>query len=148
MVTKAWVESTAGDMAEVCIIKKSACENCDNCSVNGSCHAELLLCDNFKSCTCSVKNSVGAKKGDMVELYSSNRVSLTFAFIIFILPVVLTITLYYFFSSYFNERAKILISVIIFGILFFLCALISDALSKKYSFTSISKIIKENSEIL
>ena len=132
MVTRGIVESVIGDTAKVYVIKKSACENCDACSSKGSCYTELILNDSQKTYLCTVKNKAEAKKGDIVELYSDDRISLVFALITFI----------------FGENGSITASVVAFCVLFISFAFVSDKLSRKYSDTSIRKIIKENSETL
>lgn len=73
------------DLAEVSVVRRSACaHDCENCS---GCGAQAT------SITVRAKCSVPVAPGDVVELYSDNRV-LGYAALVYLVPVILFIAGY------------------------------------------------------
>ena len=146
MITKATVISTDGDKAKVRAFRQSACDGCEGCSEKGKCHSEILLSETPKYYELQVKNTVGAKQGDMVEIKSSGNFVLVFAVIIFILPIAITVAAYLVSDIFCNGNIPVLVSVAAFCVSFVGGAAISNKLVPMYSHNVISKIIKENSK--
>ena len=85
MTVKGRVLSVYGNMAEVLVIRKSACgENCANC---------LSQC-NQKNHIAKAKNTACAKIGDTAEVFLSDAISIKLLTLTFILPIILFITAY------------------------------------------------------
>ena len=111
MTVKGRVISENDDFAEVLILRKSACgESCANCM--GGCKQ--------KQHKAKATNSVNAKKGDIVEVYLNDSLSLKMLLTLFILPVILFILAYSVSFTFFNDHfISGFFSAIIF-ILFFI----------------------------
>jgi len=86
------------DTAEVIVVRETACghdcENCGGCGAQGSC---ISVC---------ARTNFAVEPGDMVELFSDNRV-LGFAALVYLLPVVLFFVGYFSFP-FFQENLRYL----------------------------------------
>lgn len=147
MVTRATVIKTVGDMAYVRAVRKSACEGCDGCTGKNACHTELMFSDNFREFDIKVVNKICAKPGDVVEIQTCGNYVLLFAFVIFVLPVIISVASYFLADSCGFNINPIAVSVVVFAISFSIFAFCANRLVSKFSTNSICKIIKENSDI-
>ena len=94
----------------------------------------------------NVKNDIGAKTGDIVEICNDSKISLFLAFIAFIAPVLAAIVTYIVAGVVTDGFIPVIATGIAFLLMFFVCAYVANRLSAKLSETSICKIIKENGE--
>ncbi len=83
MVNEGIVLKLDGEFATVGVKQLSAC---DTCRAQCSGH-----CDKATTIETVVKNTLGAKVGDRVELYSRTSTVITFAIEVFVMPLVLAI---------------------------------------------------------
>ncbi len=147
MNTRATVLHTDGKTAIVKAFKQSACSGCTGCGDGKEkCHVELVLAELPESFELSVKNDIGAKAGDIVEICNDSKISLFLAFIAFIAPVFVAIIAYMIADVITDGLFPVLATGVAFLLMFFVCAFVANRLSAKLSETSICKIIKENGE--
>lgn len=78
------VISSTGTMAEISVIRESACGG--NCASCGGCNARTVV---------SAKNTIEAKVGDKVEMEMASSKVLYTAFIVYALPLLLLIVFYF-----------------------------------------------------
>ncbi|RKD34640.1 SoxR reducing system RseC family protein [Thermohalobacter berrensis] len=77
-----YIVSTKGNIAEVDIRRSSACgDKCGSCS--GGCNAPKIRV--------KMKNTLGAEKGDLVEIKTKTNVVLKSAFIVYVVPLIIMI---------------------------------------------------------
>ena len=88
--------SRNSDEVTVEVVRKSACEMCEK---SGECHVCGLISGN-RNVSVTVKNTLGAKVGDRVELESSTISILSYAAAVFLLPIVIAIGLYLIYSRF------------------------------------------------
>lgn len=85
MKEEGFVKSVTGDMCEVVVKRKTACgENCASCK--GACSAPEQIC--------TAKNVVGARDGDRVCIEINTSTVLISAFLLYILPVFVFLTVF------------------------------------------------------
>ena len=137
------VKSTEKDYAYVEIIKKSACSSCDGCASKGKCHTELIFLEGLKSYEIKARNHIGASVGDKVEVQSKGTISLMLSFMVFVLPVIVSIVSYFLFFKETEASKTALIMSVVFVISFVVIAFVSNRLLKNFE-NSISNIIKES----
>lgn len=143
---KGVVISTDANEACVRVLKKSSCGGCDNCTQKNKCHAEFVLVETPDSYDIKVNNDLGVKTGDTVEIYTETKMSLTFALITFIVPLLAAVVSYFVACIWFSEKQAILLTSLSLVAFFIICSRICNRLSSKHSRTSICKLIKENGE--
>ncbi len=90
-----------GDLAEVDVVRMSACEGCHK-SAEG-CSVCSIMGGNSVHRVQAI-NSVGAKEGDKVELQAKTQTVLGYAFLVFVLPI-FAAGLAYYLSSLFTQGA-------------------------------------------
>ena len=141
MTQNARVLSLDGDKATVSVIRRSACEGCKQKSL---CAGMSGDCAEQKELLATVKNKIGAKEGDEVELSTPTGIVLGSAFCVFVLPIILA------FASFFVLSATVLSQAYIYGITLCVfvisCVVISfvlDRFMKKDTRVEIVKILKE-----
>lgn len=79
------VMKTDGNMCQVSVHRKSACgENCASCKAACSSREHI----------CTAKNSVGAKTGDKVVLETDSKKVLKWAFLVYILPILVFLAVF------------------------------------------------------
>lgn len=76
-----------GDFAIVGVKRLSACDTC-----RAKCGGH---CDKVSTVETKVKNELGAKVGDLVILFTNTRKVLLYAFAVFLLPIILSLTAYF-----------------------------------------------------
>lgn len=146
MNIKGSVLSTDGERAIVRVLKESSCGSCDKCLQNNKCHSDFMLVETPKSYDINANNHIGARQGDIVEIYTENRISLILALITFVLPLALSFVAYYIVDICIDLKIAAVLTLIMFIVFFFVFSRISNKLSAKYSENLICKIIKENGE--
>ena len=145
MKTTATVIKTEDGKAYVKAFRSSACEGCKGCDNSGKCHTEMLLSEAPKSYELEVKNEIGAKPGDIVEVSSVGNGILIFAVVVFLLPIILAVISYFIAAQYLGPVYTIAVSGAVFIVSFMIVSFISNKVIVLYSTNLISKIIKENS---
>jgi len=88
MKKKAYVEETYGDTAVLKIKRECACQNKYSCDVKCFSLQEDTI-------TVTVKNSIGAKTGDFVEVESKTSSILIYAAVVFLLPLIVGLSVYF-----------------------------------------------------
>lgn len=147
MNTTATVVTTDGKTATVRAFRQSACAGCSGCKdAKEKCHVELVLAELPDSYLTEVKNLIGAKAGDVVEISGDGKFSLFLAFLTFIVPVFAAIIAYIIADTVAEGFVPAMVTGIAFVLVFFVCAFVANGLSAKHSQTLICKIIKENGE--
>lgn len=145
MKTTATVIKTEDGKAYVRAVRSSACEGCNGCDNSGKCHTEMLLSESPKAYELEVKNEIGAKPGDVVEVSSSGNGILFFAVIVFLLPIILAVVSYFIAAPHLETVYTVIVSGAVFIASFMIVSFISNKVIVLYSTNLISKIIKENS---
>lgn len=140
MQTKGTVLSLKGGQALVRVFRESGCASCHNCPGSASCHAEFMLTDAPKAFELYVENTCNAQPGDTVEIFTENKLPLFFAFLTFILPLVLTVAAYGIADAFWSGTAAFWTAVAAFFVTFFVFAFVSNRLSRKFSVTYIRKV--------
>ena len=110
MAKSGTVEKCFNSLATVFVARDSACEGCASCAGCGA-----------KGMKMTVDNSIGAKVGDIVEIYESEKSNLPVAALVFIAPVLVPLIIYTMLESV-NEKLAICgaaLSLIIWGIAVF-----------------------------
>lgn len=107
MISEGVILETKDNKAKVRVVRKSSCgENCASC--NGCAENSLHI---------TVNNDINARKGDKVQLESKTSSVLISAFILYILPLLIFVTVYLMFEKI-GEGTAALLSVIMFLITF------------------------------
>ncbi len=143
MTTTGVVLLTDGEKADVRVFRKSPCASCEGCS-GGACHAELTLFEMPNDVTVRAENPHGAHKGDVVELYSDNRFTLGVAAVLFLLPLVVSLSAAAVISKFFGTSVAVLTATVGFILVFALLAFAADRLILRRQHTVIDKILKES----
>ncbi len=81
MLSEGFVLKVDGEFATVGVKRHTAC---DTCRANCGGH-----CDKTSTVETVVKNTLGAKPGDRVRLYSRTSTVMSFAIIVFVLPLIM-----------------------------------------------------------
>ncbi len=115
MTQVARIVALDGDKATLVVERSSSC---------GECHGDCLSCVAGKKVTFTAKNSIHADIGDSVKVESSSKHILTIAFMVYILPIVLSVVfgaLVYSTGANvaFAVTVGVVLWVIMFGVLFF-----------------------------
>lgn len=137
------VLSVKENQAYVRVCRESACAACKGCA-GGGCHAEFMLSEAPASYELYADNPPGAGVGDTVEFSCENRVPLTLAFILFVMPLVLAVAAYFAGAYFAGATAAVLSAGIAFFIFFFAFAFIANRLCAGRTKPTICKIIKES----
>ncbi len=96
MKQKAIVRETQGSYAIVEVSRSSMCDGCakQNCADHNTCAAGAMFAS-AKTITARVKNPVGAAVGDIVWVESADGTVLTYAALVFLMPVAVCILAWY-----------------------------------------------------
>ena len=143
------VNQLDGQYAFVRCDRTSACSACHECASKGACHAELIFGEQKSQVTVRAKNLAGAKEGDMVELESSTIFTLSSAFLLFVMPFILSLVLYFASRNSFSQyEAFPLVLIAFFIICFIVIAKLVNKLSVKKHTIFIVTIVEESKENL
>lgn len=139
------VVKTEGKRAVVVSQRSSACASCHNCEAHGMCHAELVFGNQNEDVSVVAVNDACAKIGDTVVLETSTGKTLGVMLFIFVLPVVLTLVLYYLLNNVFvfGENYQPIILVLSFICLFFVSSFIANSYVNEHSSTHIVRVLEE-----
>lgn len=97
------VTEVTGDICRVSVKRKSACgENCASCKA--TCSAREHICEAI--------NSVGAKVGDRVVLETDSKKVLKSAFLVYILPILVFLTVFMIASGRFSQGTSAVLSIL------------------------------------
>ncbi len=83
------VESVSGEKATVSFLREEACAGC----------AGRRLCMNSKNTSAEVRNLIGARVGDTVEIETETSSVLLYCLILFLAPVLLALVMYLVFMN-------------------------------------------------
>ena len=144
MKAKGQVLSTTETRAQVRVFRESPCASCEGCSGEKSCHAEFIFSSVTPTADVCAENPVGAKTGDIVELYSENRLSLSLAFLIFVLPFLLAAVVYFTVGHAVQGYLPSVAAGAAFFVFFLVFAFLADRVGAKKAKVSVYKIIKES----
>lgn len=133
------VISVCGEYAVVETQRKSACEGCHK-KTDGGCTACSLMGKNSVIST-KAKNIAGAKIGDTVEIESKTSTMMFYAFLIFILPIIIALAAYFISKKLTTEGVSLIISLIGFVISYIGVIIYSDYVKKHRCDTAVTKII-------
>ncbi len=101
MKRSAVVESVENGKTVVAFLREDACESCSG----------RHFCMNAKKTKAEVKNSIGAKPGDTVEIETETSSLLLYSFLLFLAPVLLALAMYVIFIDINATLAYILTAV-------------------------------------
>ena len=141
MNTVAYVKEVKGKYAVVEAQRKSACDGCHK-NENGEGCAMCKIFGGEATLRANARNPVGAKVGDKVEIESSSARMLSYALIVFILPLVLCIAVYFIAAALIGgEALPAALAVAAFIVSFGIVAVISRFWISKRCDIEIVKII-------
>lgn len=147
MKQKALVLSTENDSAVIEVARVTACEGCHKMKEGEGCVACSLF-DLKKKMSADAVNEVGAKAGDIVEITTPSRVVAAYSVLVFILPIIVGIALYFVAEMFLsNEAALALISVGGIALSFVIIHFTLDKVAAANKVIRIVSICKHNSEI-
>ena len=131
--------------AKVVTQRNSACSSCHSCKSSGSCHAELVFGKQTEDVVIDAVNVACANVGDMVELASSTRKTLSVIATIFVLPVLFSLISYIVVLN-FTESDFIPVIFLLCVFIFSFIALVKlmNIYAKKYLKAYIVRIVKES----
>ena len=134
------VMKTNGDRATVSVARASACEGCHR-HAEGCTACSLLGGDNRHTAT--VANPIGAKEGDLVEIYAPEGRVLFYAALVFLFPILLAAAAYLLASAFLGDNllAVGLLTAGGFLLAFLIVFIVSAAVSKKAPIAGIVKVI-------
>lgn len=147
MLTKAKVLSIDNKVAVVEVERKSACDGCHKNETGEGCSICSLTGGNRKF-SAKALNNIGAEVGDTVEITSASSRVLFYSVLVFVLPVVVGIALYFaaealFHTELYNYLALVLGFVLSFGFVW----LYSKKVSDKRCDIEIVRVISSNENI-
>ena len=119
-----------GNMAKVECDRQSACSMCDN--------AEHCV-EKCEKVYASALNTVNAKVGDIVEIETDTKKVLFSSFVVFVLPIILSIAAYFAASVFFGENTA---SIITFAVLISSMLVFSFVLNKRAEKKTVSRITR------
>ncbi len=93
------IKKTTGNMAVVEVTRFSGCGgNCKSCG--GSCSVESA------TLTVTIKNDIGAKEGDLVEIKARPKKILKYTFIVYMIPFIMLLMGIFIGVNYFQSIGK------------------------------------------
>lgn len=147
MKQKAIVLSTEGDSAVIEVARVTACEGCHKMKDGEGCVACSLF-DLKKKMSADAVNEVGAKAGDIVEITTPSRTVALYSLLVFILPIIVGIALYFIAELFLsNEAVLALISVGGIALSFVIIHFTLDRIAAANKVIRIVSICKDNTVI-
>lgn len=131
MKQKAIVVKADGGNAVVAVLREEACSHC----------AGRHICGTAGKLKITVKNPVGAKEGDTVEIENASDKVLGYAALVFLAPVLLAVTMYLLFSRI-NRVTAVVMTVCGF-VLPYIAAFILDRKNRKSRMPVISSVLTD-----
>ncbi len=147
MKQKALVLSSDGDSAVIEVARVTACEGCHKMKEGEGCVACSLF-DLKKKMSAEAVNEVGAKAGDVVEITTPSRIVAAYSVLVFILPIIVGIVLYFVAELFLsNEAVLALISVGGIALSFVIIHFTLDKIAAANKVIRIVSVCKDNTEI-
>ena len=131
------VLETKNGIATVEVMRMSACEGCHK-SADGC--AACAVVGGKKKHTLYAKNSIGAKKGDRVELSAPTGRVLFYAFAVFVLPIISALAFYFLSDVFFDGGYPYLFAFFGIVLIFALLALLNRK-AEKHVDTEIIRVV-------
>ena len=126
MTKRAYVEAIDGEMAVLNIKRECTCQNKYAC--DAKCFSVSLQDEIIKT---SVKNNIGAKAGDLVEVETKTSSILIYTSVVFLLPLIVGLSAYFVTSEFISGE-----------IMPYVISVISFAASILFSYYFLDKIVK------
>lgn len=146
MQRKAQVISVDGRIATVKSERSSMCDGCQGNTCGSSCAAGMIM-GSDKSMTAKACNDIGARVGDTVEIETSDGKVLSYALLVFILPIFVCAVLYSITSRYFTgDKTPLLIAAAGFALTFLIVGTVEKLKSKSEPDIVITRIIRSDTE--
>lgn len=99
-----------GDLCRISVRRKSACgENCASCKATCSSREHI----------CTAKNSVGAKTGDKVVVETDSRKVLKWAFLVYILPILVILAVFVLASVKLSQGMSVVGAILVAALYFY-----------------------------
>ncbi len=144
MKTIAKVLKVADDYAVVETLRKSACSSCENCQNKNVCSSELVFGNTQQRFEVRAENNLGAAAGQLVEIHSDSRLLLLASFFVFVVPVLLSITVYFLIHNMLaSELNCLLIAGLSFVLVFIVTIIFQNKFVEKYLRVRIVRIIED-----
>lgn len=146
MTNTAKVISVKGQLAKITVERSSMCDGCSKKGCSGSCGAGSLM-GASKNMTAEAYNAAEAKVGDVVTVETSDGKVLSYALLVFILPIAVCAALYaavYYFIH--DERISLAFSGAGFIFTFAIIGIIERIHKKKKPDIVITGIISSDRE--
>ncbi len=142
MEQKGKIISCSGDISKVLVVRSTACNSCHR---KDSCNEAMFLGCADSKVEIEANNLCNAQIGDSVELYSSSAKSLFYAFLCFVLPIILAFLAYFVaFSLNIGEIQRYTSAIVAFFVSFFVLFFFSNRkMSGKIS-VNIVKVLESN----
>ena len=133
MTQTAKVIKTDDNFATVKVLRSSACaETCGHCG----------LCGTAQQVEAVVKNTLSAQIGDTVEIETEDRLMLSIAFVVFILPTLFPLSVYAVARTLLQTVYAVWLTALSLVVAFFTIFLLNKYVNKKYRvFSKIKRII-------
>ena len=131
--------------ATVTVKRSSACVSCSECRQKNVCHTHLMLGKQNQNITLEAYNPIGAKEADTVEVASSTSKTLSAMSLVFVLPIILSVVMYFTFKRIgISDNYATVFMAVVFITVFLLIALFMNRYVKKHITLEIIKIIEES----
>ena len=131
------------DIALVETLRSSACASCNDCEAKGACHAELIFGNDSDIVVSMAQNHVGAKVGDRVEMSTSTGKTLFVSFVLFVIPVLISVLVYLSVSAFASDIVAAVLLIASFFVSFIILMKIMDLFVKNKVTIRIVKILEE-----
>ena len=142
MQRKARVVSVDGRIATVISERSSMCDGCHKNACGTTCAAGMIM-GNGKSMTAKARNDAGAAVGDTVEIETSDGKVLSYALLVFILPIFVCAVLYAVAGRFFDgERIPLIFAAVGFVLTFVVVGIIEKFHSKNEPDIIITRVLK------
>lgn len=115
----------------VAVTRNSACSSCHDCKSKDGCHVQLILGNQKQSAQICALNKASAKTGDIVEVETSSKRTLSITFVVFFLPIVISL-ISYFVTNLVTSNASIpeMMMIVTFILSFAVFAIVLNKLIK------------------
>ncbi|MCQ2456091.1 MAG: SoxR reducing system RseC family protein [Clostridia bacterium] len=147
MLRTAEVISVEGEFATVRAERSSMCDGCEKQGCDGSCSAGMLA-GAGKSVTAKAVNTAGAEVGDTVEIETSDAKVLSYAALVFIMPIVVCALFFAAAEALFSDRRiSVAAAVLGFILTFAVIGIVEKRHAKKLPDIEIVRVVEKNGSI-
>ncbi len=130
MRQKATVVSTDGKKAVVKVERASMCDGCHKKGCADGCSMYSIF-GGDKNFSAVADNSFGATEGSVVFIETSDNKVLLSAFVVFMLPLILSFGCYFIIKNFFTEEQSLIIALSLFALYFVILSIVEKAKKKK-----------------